>query len=434
MASFAPGTVLAQLRMHRGRGQGRDRRDSRPVGTRGLPRAKRPPSSTLINRVISSAFAGASFVFGGTCVGQAFTDPATTGHLWWLVLRIGLFAGLLVAVVGGAINWHLRWVASVVAVTFVVTLVGWPFAMNQITAVHAQTPWIWGLCNLATAGAAIGMPDAIAAGYVLVVSVAWALIRLTPAGGGVGLGRALQDSGYTFILGLALLMVIVSLQHAAARVDLLQSAAAARYAATTREHEAEKERAAVDALLHDSVMTTLLTAPRARTAKDRTLLTRMARNSLTVISDHTRDSRDTTQPVTAAQIRARFARLQEEIGTPMELAVDGPDDHSIPFQVTDALFAGTGQALINSIQHAGPGVTRRTVNVTWTATSVRVVVTDDGIGFNPDASTERLGVRGSIIGRLTAIGGTATIDSAPGHGTRITMSWTDPMTTPTGHS
>lgn len=417
MASFAPGAVL-------------DRAKAGIVRSGGASGVMALPASTLINRVIAHAFAASAVAFGATSVFAAFSDTATTRAPWWLALRLSLFAGLALGALTGAMIRHLRAGTVGVAVAFLAVLFAWPFTMPQISTVHTQTPWVWGLCNLATAAAAIGMPDVAAAGYVLVVSVAWTLIRMTPSGGRAGIGLALQDGGYTFILGLALLTVIISLQLAAERVDEIQRSAAARYLVITKEHETEKERAAVDALLHDSVMTTLLTAFRAKTMQDQALLTRMSRHSLDVIADYAASTHDTGDTVTAAQIRARFVRLQEEIVTPMELTVEGPDDHSIPAQVTDALFAATGQALINSVQHAGPDVSHRTVTATWTATSVQVVVADDGVGFNPDTPTGRLGVSGSIIGRLNAIGGTATIDSAPGHGTRITMTWTTPIDPP----
>ena len=48
---------------------------------------------------------------------------------------------------------------------------------------------------------------------------------------------------------------------------------------------------------------------------------------------------------------------------------------------------------------------------------------DRGIGFDPEQVAEdRLGLRGSIVGRVERHGGTVTIRSAPGEGTEVQMS------------
>jgi signal transduction histidine kinase len=46
-------------------------------------------------------------------------------------------------------------------------------------------------------------------------------------------------------------------------------------------------------------------------------------------------------------------------------------------------------------------------------------VTDDGQGFDPAATLMGTGVQG-ISDRLSALGGTSDITSAPGHGTQVT--------------
>jgi signal transduction histidine kinase len=50
-----------------------------------------------------------------------------------------------------------------------------------------------------------------------------------------------------------------------------------------------------------------------------------------------------------------------------------------------------------------------------------VVVTDDGIGFDPDTTPRGAGLRDSIVGRMARAGGTAIVRSRPGEGTRITL-------------
>jgi len=49
---------------------------------------------------------------------------------------------------------------------------------------------------------------------------------------------------------------------------------------------------------------------------------------------------------------------------------------------------------------------------------LRFDVTDDGVGFDPEAETSGTGLQ-SMADRVEAIGGTVEIRSEPGHGTTI---------------
>ena len=55
--------------------------------------------------------------------------------------------------------------------------------------------------------------------------------------------------------------------------------------------------------------------------------------------------------------------------------------------------------------------------------TMRLVVTDDGIGFDPAHLSEPDAVRGwgllTITERAEAVGGRCRVDSLPGHGTRV---------------
>jgi signal transduction histidine kinase len=53
-----------------------------------------------------------------------------------------------------------------------------------------------------------------------------------------------------------------------------------------------------------------------------------------------------------------------------------------------------------------------------------IEIGDRGAGFDPDQiPTERLGVRISILERVASAGGRARIDTAPGEGTVVSLSW-----------
>jgi signal transduction histidine kinase len=49
-----------------------------------------------------------------------------------------------------------------------------------------------------------------------------------------------------------------------------------------------------------------------------------------------------------------------------------------------------------------------------------VIVEDDGVGFDPTARTDRLGLAG-IRERVALLDGTATLESSPGRGTTLVV-------------
>ena len=92
---------------------------------------------------------------------------------------------------------------------------------------------------------------------------------------------------------------------------------------------------------------------------------------------------------------------------------------SVGGEVRDAVRA----ALQNVTAHAGADA-QAWVLLETEVGELRVTVRDDGTGFGPDrlAAAEqdgRLGVAGSIRGRIVQLGGRCTIDSAPGEGTTL---------------
>lgn len=85
------------------------------------------------------------------------------------------------------------------------------------------------------------------------------------------------------------------------------------------------------------------------------------------------------------------------------------------------LCHGTREALTNVLRHAGTDEAE--VTVTADATTVVVEIADHGRGFDPArVNDHRHGVAGSLVARMARIGGSATVTSAPGHGTRVRMS------------
>ena len=120
----------------------------------------------------------------------------------------------------------------------------------------------------------------------------------------------------------------------------------------------------------------------------------------------------------AAALERLAADLAARHGIPVDLTADGladgtrlPTDHEI------AAYRVAQEALTNAVRHAS--AERVKVIATYAGGVLRVIVEDDGIGFDPAAVTHRsLGLAG-MHERLAIVGGVLIIDSRPGRGTRV---------------
>lgn len=109
--------------------------------------------------------------------------------------------------------------------------------------------------------------------------------------------------------------------------------------------------------------------------------------------------------------------------SPVEIHIDSDDPKPrLPGPLENGLFRIAQEALNNVVKHAE--ATRATVSLEIDATSVRLIITDDGRGFIPPAAGDsiadepRWGLL-SMTERARAVGGRLTVESQPGHGTRI---------------
>jgi signal transduction histidine kinase len=183
-------------------------------------------------------------------------------------------------------------------------------------------------------------------------------------------------------------------------------------------------------MVHDSVLTTILSAADANTVESNVLHTKMARNAIGHLKAAAAASPDDDATVTNSQLAHRIMGATASLSAPFEMRTTDIGRGSIPVHVAEAVYSASVQAMVNSLQHAGPGpeVTR------WLAIrgkqfgGIRVEVGDTGVGFDTrTVPTERLGLRVSILERVASAGGVVEIESAEGQGTLISIQWPDPV-------
>jgi two-component system sensor kinase len=109
---------------------------------------------------------------------------------------------------------------------------------------------------------------------------------------------------------------------------------------------------------------------------------------------------------------------------PVEISIVGDDPKPpLPTPLANALFRIAQEALNNVVRHSDAA--RATVSLEADATSARLVIVDDGRGFDPPAAgafaEEPLWGLLSMSERARAVGGRLAVESQPGRGTRIVV-------------
>ncbi len=171
------------------------------------------------------------------------------------------------------------------------------------------------------------------------------------------------------------------------------------------------------ALLHDTVAATLLMVGLGAVPGPRSWLVDQASRDLLVLRSRTGPANSTdladllTEEARHSPVPVRCATLPRMV---------------LPAAVADAVAGSVREALRNVDRHAG--VDHATLRVV--SDPLRIDILDTGRGFDPGRVPEhRRGVAESIVVRMAAVGGRATVQSAPGQGTQVRLEWPVPDST-----
>lgn len=243
--------------------------------------------------------------------------------------------------------------------------------------------------------------------------------------------------------GAAVILIVIGLAHILARRVLYRRAAAAdgtvaeaaafageQYAILSRNIERrEHER-----LLHDTVLNTLTALARA-SADDLAEVVSRCRGDVALIEDALGDRDDLAAGTGRAaddlvgQVRA-VVTDQRGRGLTVHLDVNDEGAPSVPVRVAAAITNATREALSNVAAHAGTAEAWVLVRLTATPDDadvpcrLQVTVRDRGAGFDlAQVDQGRLGLRRSIAERAADCGAQASIRSAPGQGTEVSIVW-----------
>jgi signal transduction histidine kinase len=180
-----------------------------------------------------------------------------------------------------------------------------------------------------------------------------------------------------------------------------------------------EEREELAARVHDSVLQTLaLIQRRADNPQKVIQLARMQERELRSWLFEGRSLEEADAELTvAAGVRQIQQDVESRYGVPVEAVTVGDCDLD---DNLSALLAAAREATVNAAKWSGASVISLFAEVE--PGEVSIVVRDRGQGFDPEAvPADRKGLAESVHGRMTRRGGTATVTTAPGEGTKVTL-------------
>ena len=404
---------------------------SPPVSAPPLKPPRNAISRKQVDIVLSRSVAAGSLLFSAQMILPLLGQYEEANELWTIIIVGSFVITLVAALICSILVRFVRTSMTLNALVLVVALITWPFAVIH-PHVSADNHWLYYLLNVGTSMATIAFSTRLASVYLVVVPVIYGLVRITPAGGSEEVAHAVLDSIYSIILGGGVVVLVTMLRQTATNVDRAQSAALERYGHAVRHHATEIERVQVDSIVHDSVLTTLISAARAYSPEAQELAGGMASNAIGYLHEAALVQPDDGSTTRLRIVAERITDAAKGMVPPFRVQTTDLGPRSIPATVGEAIFAAAMQAMFNSIQHGGleAGVERWITIHGVRAGGLEVEIGDTGRGFATESvPTERLGVRVSIIERVTNAGGIAKIVSAPDKGTVVTVRWPSPQPT-----
>lgn len=332
----------------------------------------------------------------------------------------------LVAQVCNIVNFYFLsggvWSFLLHGTAVLVLLWTWPIQVTNPDSLPDNfRPWVWWVAGGGAIAVGLLVPRLYAWIYFFVPPISWFFIALTPAGGGENLAKAVEDAAFVALFPAAIVAMAHLLRQSASRVDAATELAAQAAANRARTDAIEIERARVDALVHDSVLTTLVVAAQAQSVEETEAAAKSAREALDKLKRAGEE-----EPAQQVSVLAFIKALEDSIARLAPNVVVTTSGGSAQVMSPDSVAAltdATAQAVTNSLQHAGSRA-QRLVRIKANNKLVKIVISDDGVGFRPSRlPRSRLGLRLSIIQRVETVGGRVFIDSKPGSGTNVILEW-----------
>lgn len=388
-----------------------------------------------LTRLLCIAVACAAGIFGllsiGSLLAQAWPPyPAAAVAAWVIAFGLPVSLGL-----GGrwATPGLLRGIVTAEAVWFVLVTVFWLVMRPEPLTAGTGVPWAITFTGVPCVAVAVFARPRVAWGFTVLCSVLSGAVRFSTSADAHPHLVGLADGLYSFLLVSVFVAFTLAARKASTRVDdatvRTRQAEARRAARVSR----RQERLRIDALVHDSVISTLLMAGLGRTPP--AVVSEHASKTLSQLDAF--KSPPVEPVILVSDVVRRVRQLAGQIAPAADVEFAAPSDsafveRTVPSAAVAAILGAVGEALRNSVTSGGGGArgpgarrVRRSVHIVSTPDGFEVTISDDGVGFEPAlVPLERLGIAQSIVGRMERVPhGVANVRSRPGHGTDIVVAW-----------
>ncbi|MBB5633432.1 signal transduction histidine kinase [Cryobacterium mesophilum] len=287
-------------------------------------------------------------------------------------------------------------VAAIVAVTLA-NVAASPYAAVAITVILGGGAVAWNL--------AFDRDDDIRSPRYRILVRSFGAALLTITGVLLLLSRGARPDAVTAVLAVFMIVVGVAVAALPGIVRLWTELLAER-AGRVR----EEQRAEIAAHLHDSVLQTLaLIQNRAGPSSE---VARLARAQERELRDWLFAGSGPVGEDLATELRRVAAAIELDYPARVEVVATGE-----PAAAHTALVAAAREAMLNAARHAGGEVS---VYLETSPDGIDVFIRDRGPGIDlATLPADRLGIRESIIGRMSRAGGSATVAPGAGGGTEV---------------
>ncbi|MFJ4017927.1 ATP-binding protein [Microbacterium sp. NPDC090014] len=377
-----------------------------------------------MERILATVVAIGSGVLGAQALIAGVTTTGSDAARITMLLVV--FVPLIVMLVACVIGRGVRTASGAFAIVYTLALAAWPSLVDPVGRA-ADQPWIFFLVNVGVVAAMLAFPLWLQFVWAVCLPFVYGYVRLVEGDFSRDFWVTTAfDVSFTLILGCVIIALGWMFRSVAAGVDEARARAVASYAGAAAAAAAEEERAAMSALMHDSVLAALIAAERAEGDRAQDLAVGMAREALTRLANTEAAvaQEGSDEPVGAAQIVVELRRALSELGADAIVEERGGIG-LIPGRAARALVLAARQALGNAVTHAGGRGLHILVEGRGDE-GITVTISDTGPGFDIGAiGADRLGIRASIFARMAGVAGTAEIDSRE-CGTTVTLGWERP--------
>ncbi|MGB3301951.1 MAG: ATP-binding protein [Gordonia sp. (in: high G+C Gram-positive bacteria)] len=377
--------------------------------------------------VAMSRFIGAGFVAYFLTSIPMFGQPAGMVAGWFTPVGIALafgpgFALLAVSFVP-RLHRYIPVIAPLCAVGYLLAAIAWFVAWNGITADAEQVTWLMSFSGLPAMAWVLVRPMAEATGVLVVCSALAAWVTDTGRSDLID-SNVLIEGSWGAVFTLCFVLASGRVVRSGRILDATRADAIAAAGESAARSAQRAERARFDALIHDQVIATLISAANDPTESRLPYQARRATSELLALAS----GAESVGSIDANEVQARLRAVVASVDHDVAVIVDSTDpDTAYPTAAVQALAEAVGEAVRNSIGHAGPDA-ECAVLVEVRAGLLRITVADNGAGFDTSAvPPERLGIEVSIRQRLRNLDGAdMRLSSVPGEGTTVQMMWQQP--------